>query len=130
VDGAARAEKCVDRLVSRATLGDASLREVRLYARNAYCSRFARNGWVYEDGALSIAAQKWLESGYRQSCVTSATGGEPSQTVTCEEDGPIDCALLHFVRRSEVRDYIEELRQRNDEVSCDDGTPVEELGVP
>jgi hypothetical protein len=116
-------------MFARATLGDSTEQEVRRYIETAYCAPFDKNGWVYEDGALSIAAQKWLDIG--GSCETIATEGEPAPTVSCKkEDGPIiECALLRVVRRSEVRSYIEKLR-RDREVRCDDGTPVEGLGVP
>jgi hypothetical protein len=40
----------------------------------------------------------------------------------------LDCALLHHVRRSEVRDYVERL-QREGAVECDDGAPLDDLGV-
>ena len=113
-------------MVSRATVSNASKEEVRRYIETTYCGRFERNGWVYEDGALNIAVQKWLQES--ETCAT-ASAGEPARTVPCQETGPIECALLHHVRRSEVKAYIEEL-QRKGEVRCDDGTSVEELGVP
>jgi hypothetical protein len=40
----------------------------------------------------------------------------------------LDCALLHHVRAGEVRDYLERLRLES-AVQCDDGTPLDELGV-
>lgn len=126
----ARINKCVDRLMHRATTNGSSEQEVRLYAKRTYCAPFERNGWVYGDGALSIAAQKWLDSGG-----TCATGnaGKPTQTVPCEPanrdaTGTIDCAMLHFVRRTEVVAYVAKL-QRDGDVHCDDGTPLEELGA-
>jgi hypothetical protein len=108
-------------------MGNESEEAVRRYAEDTYCGEFERNGWIYEDGALSIAIQKWLKEG--GTCET-ASPGKPPRTIPCEEAGPIDCALLHHVRRSEVTDYIEELRRRVGAVECDDGTPVQELGVP
>jgi hypothetical protein len=126
-----RVQKCVDRLVSRSTATEESLQAVRRYVERAYCTRFARNGWVYDDGALSIAAQTWLSDG---AMCTTAKPGEPPRSVQCvslTDAGPkiIDCALLHHVRQSEVRQYIANLRQ-DDAVECDDGTPVDDLGVP
>ena len=41
----------------------------------------------------------------------------------------IECALLRVIRRSEVIDYIEQLRKQRP-VECDDGTAIGELGVP
>jgi hypothetical protein len=103
----------------------------RRYARNTYCARFEHKGWVYEDGALSIAVQTWLEKGAR-----CATGGEgvPARPVPCKPElrggvRVLECALLHSVRRSEVRDYIDRLRT-NGAVECNDGTALDELGVP
>jgi hypothetical protein len=125
-------ERCVDRLLQAATTRDASKEEARHYLRNTYCARFEREGWIYEDGALSIATQRWLEEG-----ATCAIGGEgePTRTVPCEEerrragDRTLDCALLHVVRRSEVKDYIERMRSTG-AVECDDGSALDELGVP
>jgi hypothetical protein len=63
----------------------------------------------------------------------TAEAGEGGETVPCEElegDGPLllDCAILHLVRRGEVREYVEKL-ERSREVSCDDGTPLARLGA-
>ena len=33
-------------------------------------------------------------------------------------------------RRSEVKEYIERLQRKHPVIECDDGTPVEDLGVP
>ncbi len=128
---AGRTESCVERMLQRATAQDASEEDLRRYARDTYCARFERNGWIYEDGALSIAAHLWLEEG--GTCATGSEG-EPTRTVPCEEARPggprrLDCALLHQVRRSEVRDYVARLR-REGAVECDDGTPLDDLGVP
>jgi hypothetical protein len=127
------AEKCTDRLVARAVKsGDtrAMKAQLRRYASVTYCDRFARKGWVYADGALSIDAQRWLDHGAR--CATSSPGGK-TLTVPCvdttENPRLIDCAMLHFVRRSEVQGYVAELQRRGN-VSCDDGTPLTALGVP
>jgi hypothetical protein len=125
----ARIERCVDRLLSRATVADGDEQAARRYAEDTYCARFERNGWIYDDGALSIAAQEWLDSS--GTCATQTTG-KPSRTVPCEEvmqGDPIDCALLHHVRRSEIGAYLAEQRLQ-DRVRCDDGTPLDQLGVP
>jgi hypothetical protein len=130
---ARRIERCVDRLVRDTTSQNAADEAAtRRYARKTYCARFEENEWVYEDGAVRIAAQTWLDQG-----ATCARGseGEPTKTVPCEPDRTIggiqtlDCALLHIVRRSEVREYIDRL-ETNGAVKCDDGTAVDELGVP
>lgn len=128
----ARINECVDRLLSRSTTSGGSAQQVRRYAKDTYCAPFEQNGWVYEDGALSIAAQKWLDNGGK--CAT-ASEGKPTRTVPCEQTNRgtatriIDCVLLHVVRRTEVVAYLAEL-QRDGDVHCDDGTPLEELGVP
>ena len=95
---------------------------------STYCARFVRRGWVYEDGALSIGAQHWLENGQR--CATAGEG-EPPHTVSCQEQsgGEIECALLHVTRKSEVTAYLARLQQTH-AVHCDDGTPLGDLGVP
>lgn len=126
-----RIDSCVDRMLERATGADASGEAARRYTRDTYCARFEQDGWIYEDGALSIAAHAWLEEG--ASCATGAEG-EPTRTVPCEEERRggarvLDCALLHHVRDGEVGDYLERLRLEG-AVECDDGTPLDELGVP
>ena len=128
----ARINKCVDRLLSRSTTSGGNEQQVRRYAKDTYCAPFEQNGWVYADGALSIAAQKWLDNGGK--CAT-ASEGTPTRTVPCEQMNRgtatriIDCALLHVVRRTEVVAYLAEL-QRHGDVHCDDGTPLDKLGVP
>jgi hypothetical protein len=127
-----RIERCVDRLLQAATTRDASKEEARRYVRNTYCARFEKEGWIYEDGALGIAAQRWLDDGAR---CARAGEGEPTRTVSCEEerraagDRTLDCALLRVVRRSEVRDYIERIRSSGAR-ECDDGSAFGELGIP
>jgi hypothetical protein len=126
-----RIERCVDRLLEAATTRNASKEEARRYARNTYCARFEKEGWIYDDGALSIAAQRWLGEG--ASCATSGEG-EPTRTVSCEEerrtgDRTLDCALLRVVRRSEAMNYIERIRS-NGALECDDGSALDELGIP
>jgi hypothetical protein len=133
VPASERIERCTERFLERVDGQDANTEETRRYVEVTYCTPFAERGWVYEDGTLSIAAQTWLIEGTSEECV-SPGADEPAQTVPCEELEPsggmqvIDCAILHQVRRSEVRKYVEQL-QRKHEVECDDGTPVEELGA-
>ena len=99
---------------------------VRSYIFRTYCSRFAKHGWVYEDGTLSIKAHLWLMSA--GSC-SESRNGEPAVTVPCEPSfDPLECALLHYVRRGEVEAYIRELMKTHT-VSCDDGTPLDKLGA-
>jgi hypothetical protein len=129
--GEPRVERCVDRLLGDADPRDARADAGRRYVRETYCERFGRNGWIYEDGALSIAAHTWLEEG--GTCETGMAG-EPARTVPCDEirePGPerLECGLLRHVRRIEVRDYVER-RRREGAVECDDGTPLDGLGVP
>lgn len=106
---------------------------VRRYVMVTYCQPFARNGWVYSDGSLSIEAQMWVVRGSRESCATSTPGGE-SKTVPCSTLAPsgdpqmIDCAILRFVQRSEVRTYLRQLGGLG-RVKCDDGTRLATLGV-
>ena len=127
-----RVERCIDRLMQHAnTEGVPDSQSLRRYVRRAYCGRFEKKGWVYEDGALRIAAQTWLDHGG-----TCASGGEgePARTVPCEPERRggvqiIECALLRVIRRSEVIDYIEQLRKQRP-VECDDGTAIGDLGVP
>ena len=127
-----RVERCVDRLMQHARTQDLPNKEIaRSYVRGTYCARFDGEGWVYEDGALRIGAQNWLDHG--GTCST-ASPGEPAKTVPCEPERRggvriIECALLRVTRRSEVRDYIEQLRTKGP-VECDDGTAISELGVP
>ena len=110
-------------------LGKTTRAQARRYVKTTYCARFEKRGWIYDDGTLSIGAQV----GQSGSEICSSLGGE-TRTVSCEElrrrdqHVVLDCGLLHIVRRSEVRKYVEEL-QRNHEVSCDDGTPLDKLGA-
>ena len=131
---AIRIELCVNRLLrDMTTQSAADEKEARRYARKTYCARFEENGWVYEDGAVSIAAQTWLDHG-----ATCARGsdGEPTTIVPCDVERTtrgvetLDCALLHIVRRSEVRKYIGRLEMSGAAVKCDDGTALDKLGVP
>ena len=126
-----RVEECVERFFALATSDAATETGVRRYIEGTYCSPFERKGWVYEDGTLSIAAYLSLARGGSEAC-ESADGGV-SDTVACSElpaDASLvlDCAVLHVVRREEVQQYVREL-ERDREVSCDDGTPLEHLGA-
>lgn len=126
-----RIERCVDRLLQNATQTAADKGAARRYVRKTYCARFEKKGWIYEDGALRIAAQIWLDKGYR---CTSDGGGAAATAVPCRVDvsggvRTLECALLHAVRKSEVGEYVERLRAGGP-VTCDDGTPLGDLGVP
>jgi hypothetical protein len=129
---ALRIDRCVDRLLSGSALRDADVGPARRYTETTYCAPFEKYGWIYEDGALNIASQRWLDSGYE---CGAGSNTEPFHTVPCEParrdavSGTIDCALLHHVRRAQMTAYVEEL-QRESPVRCDDGTPLDELGVP
>jgi hypothetical protein len=132
MEPATRIERCVERLLRNASPRDFADERVRVYARTTYCEPFDAKGWVYDDGALSIATHTWAtrSSGV---CMTARPGG-PARTVPCEtleRPSPrrLECALLRHVRRSEVETYLERL-QRTEAVQCDDGTPLDELGVP
>jgi hypothetical protein len=138
VDGSSeatsRVERCVGRFLERAASDGLAEADARRYIESTYCSRFEREGWIHDDGTLSIAAHvAFVESGSSEQCGTAEVG-EEAMTVPCEEleggDGPLllDCAILHLVRRGEVREYVGEL-ERSREVSCDDGTPLERLGA-
>jgi hypothetical protein len=128
-----RVERCTERFLERVEGAATGKDEARRYIEVTYCAPLAERGWVYEDGTLSIAAHTWLIEGSSEECA-SAGDDEPAQTVPCEQleaTGGIqvlDCAVLHQVRRSEVRDYVAQL-QRTHDVECDDGTPLEELGA-
>ena len=99
---------------------------VRSYTQHTYCDRFAKRGWVYEDGTLSIKAHLWLLNGY--ACSESSNGGH-AVTVPCKPSfDPLECGLLHFVRKAEVRAYLDKLTKTH-HVTCDDGTPLDKLGA-
>ena len=123
-----RVERCVERFVERtqprAEIGEDALRG---YVERAYCRPFSERGWVQEDGSLTIDV---VTAGASDHVCAEAEGEGPAKTVPCDEmrEGaePLDCALLHLVRRSEVEEYMRALEEP---VVCDDGTPVDELGV-
>jgi hypothetical protein len=131
-----KVERCVDRLMQHATIEADEKKAARRYVRITYCARFEKEGWVYEDGALGLAAQTWLDNSGTCASSDSEPGRSagPTRTVPCkpEQRGGVrvvECALLRIVRRGEVGDYIDQLR-RNGPVECDDGTPISELGIP
>ena len=129
----ARVERCTERFLASPNTRGARNDELRRYVERTYCAPFVERGWVYEDGTLSIAAHAWIVESSSKECV-SAEADEPARTIPCEElelageVRQIDCALLRFVRRSEVQAYVERL-QRESEIECDDGTPLTELGA-
>jgi hypothetical protein len=118
--------KCVHRMMER-TDGPPTL-VVQDYLERTYCGPFATRGWIHSDGTLSIRAHEWLlESG-------SCEKVEGTTTTPCDsralQEAPLpECALLHLVPRSEVRPYLSDLQRRRGKVQCDDGTPLDELGV-
>jgi hypothetical protein len=118
--------QCVHRMLARAE-GEPR-RLVRDYLRRTYCEPFAKSGWVHSDGTLSIRAHEWmLGAGTCESVEGTTT--LPCDSRAQQEAPLLECGLLHFVRRSEVRPYLEDLQRRRGDVSCDDGTPLDELGV-
>jgi hypothetical protein len=118
-------ERCTERVLDR--IGGGA--EIRRYTERTYCGPFARKGWVYADGTLSIKAHVYLLNGNACSSVTSTPGGQTT-TLPCDPRplDPLECALLHYVRKDEVRAYIRKLK-RSQSVSCDDGTPLDKLGA-
>lgn len=132
-EAGSRLERCVERFLERAASDGHAEADVRRYIESTQCLRFEREGWIYDDGTLSIAAHVAFAESGSEECVR-AEAGEEAETVPCEEleggDGPLflDCAILHLVRRGEVREYVEEL-ERSREVGCYDGTPLDRLGA-
>ena len=130
-DGAAasRVERCTDSIVERAEPRGLSEDDLRRYVERTYCSRFEEEGWIYDDGTLSIDVHTDTRA---EECAV-AEPGKPSRTVPCEqlESGfeVLDCAILHHVRKSEVQAHLAELMRRHTGVQCDDGTPLDELGA-
>jgi hypothetical protein len=103
-------------------------RVVRDYLRRTYCEPFAKRGWIHPDGTISIRAHEWLLGAGTCEKVENTTT-LPCDSRTEQEAPLLECGLLHFVRRSEVRPYLADLQRRRGKVSCDDGTPLGELGV-
>ena len=120
----ARIDRCTQRFLDR--IKGYNRAQLRSYVETAYCGPFARKGLVYADGTLSIKAHLYLLNGY--SCSTSTPGG-PTTTIPCEPMlDPLECAMLHYVRREEAQAYIRKLK-RTQSVKCDDGTPLDKLGA-
>jgi hypothetical protein len=119
-----RSKQCTQRILAGIKRDRSPM--VRSYIQRTYCDRFAKHGWVYEDGTLSIKAHLWAMHG--GSC-SEGTAGGLTVTVPCEPSfDPLECALLHFVRRAEAQAYIHELTKSH-HVTCDDGTPLDKLGA-
>ena len=120
-------ERCTERVLDR--IGGGA--EVRRYVERTYCRPFARKGWVYADGTLSIKAHLYLLNGNACSAMTGAPGGQMT-AIPCDPRAallnPLECAILHYVRKDEVRAYIRKL-ERSQSVTCDDGTPLDKLGA-
>jgi hypothetical protein len=118
-------ERCTQRILARIG-GDA---KIRSYVERTYCEPFARKGWVYADGTLSIGAQLSTLNGGACAAGSSKAGGSTT-TIPCDARPlyPLDCAVLQYVRRNEVRTYLHKL-ERSHSVSCDDGTPLGKLGA-
>jgi uncharacterized protein YjhX (UPF0386 family) len=128
VDASPRAERCTQRILDRVR-GDNGA-EARAYIDRAYCVPFDRKGWVYADGTLSIDAHLFLLNSGVCSAGTSDPGGSATTTVCDPADllDPLECAVLHYVRKDEVKRYIRKLK-RKQPVRCDDGTPLDKLGA-
>jgi hypothetical protein len=124
---ASRVERCTQHMLDRVGGGA----EVRSYVERTYCGPFARKGWVYADGTMSINAHLYLLNGNACSEMVGTPDGQMT-TVPCDPRAamldPLECAVLHYVRRDEVRAYIRKL-ERSQSVSCDDGTPLDKLGT-
>ncbi|MBD0328615.1 MAG: hypothetical protein ICV64_00705 [Thermoleophilia bacterium] len=132
-----RVDRCVERLLQRADPEQLTPERrpfVERYARQTYCARFEQRGWVYEDGTISISSYRWAMGGRASECVVVAEPDGPPAGAPCPdaeqvaEDPMLDCALLHHVPREEVQAYLGTLPRR-DELVCDDGTPLAELGA-
>ena len=126
-----RVGRCAEHMLARVEeLGTApgAKVEVERYVRTTYCVPLERRGVVHDDGTLAIGAYTDFFIGGR-TCARSEAG-EPSRTVPCEavDKGVLDCAPLHFVRRTEVQSYLATLESGR-EVKCDDGTPLDQLGA-
>jgi hypothetical protein len=124
-----RTERCTQRFLDRIKSHSG---QIRSYVKTAYCGLFARRGWVYADGRLSIKAHLYVLNGYACTSLTLTPNGGPGTKTPCNPRtamlNPLECAILHYVRRDEVRAYIRKLT-RNQKVRCDDGTPLGKLGA-
>jgi hypothetical protein len=118
--------QCVHRMLERAE--GKPKRLVREYLRRTYCEPFEKSGWVHPDGTISIRAHEWLLGAGTCERVEGTTT-MPCDSRATQEAPLLECGLLHFVRRSEVRVYLADLQRRRGKVRCDDGTPFDELGV-
>src|SRR5918999_1090351 len=76
---APRVERCVERFFAQATSDASTEANVRRYIERMYCSPFAGQGWVYEDGTLNIAAYLFLAEG------GSGERVDDGETVPCNE---------------------------------------------
>jgi hypothetical protein len=125
----ARIDRCTQRFLDRAKGNNRA--QLRSYVETSYCGPFARKGFVYADGTLSIKAHLFLLKGLSCSTVV-VSPGRRSKTIPCDpqtsELDPLECGILHNVRRDEVRAYIQKL-ERTRSVKCDDGTPLDKLGA-
>jgi hypothetical protein len=65
-----RVERCVARLVAGSDTSVAGKEQTRHYIRDSYCRPFEQRGWVYDDGALKLAAYLSVQNG--GSCVPRA----------------------------------------------------------
>ena len=68
-----RIELCTQRFVDRIK-GDRGP-NIRSYVKRTYCGPFARNGWVYADGTLSIKAHLSVLNGGSCKAVSTTPGG-------------------------------------------------------
>jgi hypothetical protein len=118
--------KCVQRMMER-TDGPRT-RLVQDYVRRTYCDPFAKRGWIHTDGTISIRAHEWVLESWSCERVEGMTT-TPCDSRALQEAPLLECALLHVVPRNEVRPYLDGLQRRRGKVRCDDGTPLDELGV-
>ena len=61
-DASSRSKQCTDRILDGIKGNRSPI--VQSYIQRTYCDRFAKHGWVYEDGTLSIKAHLWVMNGY------------------------------------------------------------------
>jgi hypothetical protein len=119
-----RSKQCTQRILAGIKRDRSPM--VQSYVQRTYCDQFAKHGWVYEDGTLSIKAHLWAVHG---GICREGTAAGPMVTVPCKPSfDPLECALLHFVRRAEAQAYIHQLTKSH-RVTCDDGTPLDKIGA-